>query len=146
MIRLGQQGYRDVMEALAATARWLAAEVEGLGGFELLGRAEDLPVVCFRLAGDHPFTVFDLSDRLRQRGWIVPAYKMAPDADDIAVLRVVVREGLSADMAAELVADLQAAVAHLGTGNEEPAAPTRRAGQRARTPAVATGVKTRGVC
>lgn len=72
-----------------------------------------MPVVCFRLVGQPPFSVFDLSDLLRQRGWIVPAYTMAPDAGDIAVLRIVVREGLSADMAAELVTDIAASLAHL---------------------------------
>ncbi|HVX20523.1 MAG TPA: glutamate decarboxylase [Acidimicrobiales bacterium] len=113
LIRLGWEGYRDVMTALGLTARWLATEIERIGVFDLLSRGHDLPVVCFRLRGDHPYTVFDLSDVLRQRGWIVPAYKMAPDADDVAVLRVVVREGLSADMAAELVADIRHAVDHL---------------------------------
>ena len=123
LIRLGWSGYRDVMLALGTTAKWLAGEIEKIGIFDLLGRGDDLPVVCFRLNGDHPFTVFDLSDILRERGWIVPAYKMAPDADDVAVLRVVVREGLSADMAAELVADLRHAIDHLNAvGGGQPAA------------------------
>jgi glutamate decarboxylase len=108
-IRLGQQGYRDVMAALCGTAQWLASAIEEIGPFELLGRGEDLPVVCFRLTGGQPFTVFDLSDHLRQRGWIVPAYRMAPNAEDVAVLRVVVREGLSFDMAGELLADIRGA-------------------------------------
>jgi len=113
LIRMGWEGYRDVMSALGITARWLATEIEKIGIFDLLSRGHDLPVVCFRLRGDHPFTVFDLSDVLRQRGWIVPAYKMAPDAEDVAVMRVVVREGLSADMAAELVGDIRHAIDHL---------------------------------
>ncbi|MHB8219575.1 MAG: glutamate decarboxylase [Acidimicrobiales bacterium] len=156
-IRLGRQGYREVMEALAEIASWLAGEIEALGAFEMLGTGTDLPVVCFRLTGDHPFTVFDLSDILRQRGWIVPAYAMAPDAGDVAVLRVVVREGLSADMASELVTDIKAALEHLGAGRSSSAtqsahkpagAPGVRGGRRGRgRPSTANQVKkTRAVC
>jgi hypothetical protein len=65
------------------------------------------------LAADVPFSVFDLSDRLRLRGWVVPAYRMAADAESVAVLRVVVREGLSRDMAQCLVDDMVTALAHL---------------------------------
>jgi len=121
-LRLGQEGYRDVMTALSDIARWLAGEIEALGAFEMLGKGEDLPVVCFRLAGAPPYSVFDLSDVLRQRGWIVPAYNMAPDAEDVAVLRVVVREGLSVDMAGELVTDIRAALAHLEAHHRGPGA------------------------
>jgi glutamate decarboxylase len=157
-IRLGWEGYRDVMTALGITARWIAGEIEKLGAFELLGNGHDLPVVCFRLTGDHPFTVFDLSDLLRERGWIVPAYKMAPDAEDVAVLRVVVREGLSADMAAELVADVKAALGHLaahGGAVPSPAASPKPAGSgaghggrrgRAAPSRADKAVKTKGVC
>ncbi len=113
LVRLGRQGYTEVMTALGDTAQWLAGQIEAMGCFSLVGPGDHLPVVCFRLAGDEPFSVFDVSDHLRQRGWIVPAYKMAPDAEDVAVLRVVVREGLSADMASELVADLHHTVEHL---------------------------------
>ncbi|MGH9082828.1 MAG: glutamate decarboxylase [Acidimicrobiales bacterium] len=169
LIRLGRQGYREVMTALGDTARWLADQVEGMGCFELLGRGDDLPVVCFRLTGHPAYTVFDLSEMLRQRGWIVPAYKMAPDAEDVEVLRVVVREGLSTDMATELVADLGNAVAHLeatsggsgsatGTpgptagvhrGDAKPAgAPGGRGGRRGRPPVRPPDgrTKTRAVC
>jgi hypothetical protein len=65
------------------------------------------------LADDVPFSVFDLSDRLRLRGWVVPAYRMAADAESVAVLRIVVREGLSRDMADCLLADIVAAIDHL---------------------------------
>ena len=159
LIRLGRQGYAEVMTALSETARWLADEIAATGCFELLGRGQDLPVVCFRLASEHPYTVFDLSDQLRQRGWIVPAYRMAPDAQDVEVLRVVVREGLSADMAVELMDDLRAACDHLervggqaATHATKPAgAPAGRGGRRGR-PGVhhrdgsGHDAKTRAVC
>jgi glutamate decarboxylase len=118
-IRLGRSGYHEIMSALHETARWLAGEIERIGGFELLGDGRDLPVVCFRLARDEGFSVFDISELLRERGWIVPAYRMAPDAEDVAVLRVVVREGLSRDMASALVSDLAWALSHLRAGRHE---------------------------
>ena len=80
-LRLGHQGYRDSWWRWPRRPSGSPAEIEALGAFKLVGDGNDLPVVCFRLAGEHPFTVFDLSDVLRQRGWIVPAYKMAPDAE-----------------------------------------------------------------
>jgi glutamate decarboxylase len=115
LIRLGRQGYTDIMLALAETARWLATELGRVPGFELVTRGTDLPVVCVRLAEDVPYSVFDLADRLRLRGWVVPAYRMAADAQAVAVLRFVVREGLSHDLAECLVADVIAAAEHLRT-------------------------------
>ena len=156
MIRLGWQGYHDVLHALTLTANWLAAEIDKIGPFEILSHGNDLPVVCFRLSGEHPFTVFDVSDRLRQRGWIVPAYKMAPDAEDVAVLRVVVREGLSTDMAEELVSDVRAAVEWCGAAKAVPQPEPNRpasvaAGRGGRKGRPAPGrlnqaAKTRGTC
>jgi glutamate decarboxylase len=113
LIRLGREGYTEIMSSLAETARWLAAELGRVRGLEIVARGSDLPVVCVRLADDLPFSVFDLSDRLRMRGWVVPAYRMAADAESVVVLRIVVREGLSRDMADCLLADIVAAVDHL---------------------------------
>ena len=61
-----------------------------------------IPVVSFRLAGDFGYTEFDVSHALRAYGWQVPAYTMPDNATDIAVLRIVVREGFSADLARAL--------------------------------------------
>jgi len=115
LIRLGRQGYTEIMVTLAETARWLATELTLLDGLEIVAGGTDLPVVCARLADDVPFSVFDLADRLRLRGWVVPAYRMAAEAQAVAVLRIVVREGLSRDMAECFVADVVGAIDHLGT-------------------------------
>ena len=72
-----------------------------------------IPVVSFRLAGDFGYTEFDVSHALRAYGWQVPAYTMPDDATDIAVLRIVVREGFSADMARALRDDMITVLAHL---------------------------------
>ncbi len=153
-IRLGKGGYRSVMEALSGTARWIASELEQRGDLTLLATGTDLPVVCFALNGKPGFTVFDLSALLRQRGWIVPAYKMAPDAEHVEVLRVVVREGLSRDLAYELVHDIGAAIDQLAAGHQlvQPTAPAaapapghRRGSSRIAKPRSKT-TKTRAVC
>jgi glutamate decarboxylase len=65
------------------------------------------------LRDDVPYSVFDVSDRLRSKGWQVPAYTMPDDATDVAVLRVVIREGFSYDLADALLADLEEAIDHL---------------------------------
>jgi glutamate decarboxylase len=141
-IRLGRDGYTEIMTSLAETARWLATEVGRLPGVKLVAGGTDLPLVCLRLNDDVPFTVFDISDRLRMRGWVVPAYRMAADAESVSVLRIVVREGLSRDMADCLLADITAALTHLRAHPPEPpdpapAAPTGTAAT-AGTPAGAS--------
>jgi glutamate decarboxylase len=125
-LRLGREGYRDIMIALRDTARWLARAVSRLDRFEVVSKADDLPLVCMRLRDDRRYTVFDVAERLRERGWVVPAYTLAPNAEDIAVLRIVVREGLSHDMAELLVADLGRTIERL----EEVHPPAHPSGRR----------------
>jgi glutamate decarboxylase len=114
-IRLGRGGYTDIMKSLAATAKYLSEALDPIPGVDIVAAGTDLPLVCFRLdpAANLPFDVFALSDHLRLRGWVVPAYRMALDAEATAVLRIVVREGLSWDMAGSLVSDITDAFAHL---------------------------------
>jgi glutamate decarboxylase len=113
-LRLGYEGYNDIMNDLEATSSYLAKAVQDLGRFEILSKPKTVPLVCFRLdATQRPFTVFDISAHLRERGWIVPAYTLAPDAQGISVLRVVVKENFSQDMADLLIDDLRRTVEHL---------------------------------
>jgi glutamate decarboxylase len=116
LLRLGKGGYRQIMQTLSATAQWIADELGTREDVRILTGGGDLPVVCFSLVGSPGPSVFDLSAVLRRRGWIVPAYKMAPNARDVEVLRIVVREGLSRDLAAELVHDIGAAIDQLAQG------------------------------
>ena len=89
-------------------ARWLASEIEGLGEFSLLSRGDELPVIAFsRAGGDGDWSVYDVSERLRVFGWIVPAYPMPTGMEDVHVLRVVVRNGFTRDMARLLLDDLR---------------------------------------
>ena len=106
-LRLGFEGYRRVQQTCRAVAMHLAAEIEKIGPYELLSRGDELPVFAFRLKDEITnFTVFDVSRRMRERGWQVPAYTMPPNREDLAVLRVVVRNGMSSDLAAMFLADL----------------------------------------
>jgi glutamate decarboxylase len=123
-LRLGREGYTRIMEALRDTATYLSSEIAGLGPFELLSDGSAIPVFAFSVRKGTPFSVFDLSDKLRERGWQVPAYTMPDDAKDVAVLRVVVREGFSRDLATMLLDDLRAATEQLAknppSGSKEP--------------------------
>src|SRR3954451_9803852 len=112
-IRLGRAGYTRIMETLRDIAMSLSDAVAKIGPFELLSDGSDIPVFAFALSDPSKYTVFDVSNRMRQYGWQLPAYTMPADAEDLAVLRLVVREGFSADLGDKLLADLGEVVAHL---------------------------------
>jgi glutamate decarboxylase len=106
-LRLGFEGYRQVQQACQDVALHLSGEIAKMGPFELLSDGSELPVFAFRIADRSAgFTVFDLSERLRTRGWLVPAYTFPENLTDTAVLRVVVRNGFSRDLADALLGDL----------------------------------------
>ena len=125
-LRLGFDGYRRVQTYAREVATGLAAQIEDLGPFRLLTSGDELPVFAFTLSPDiDNFTVYDVSNAIRERGWLVPAYTFPKNRTDLAVLRVVVRRGFSHDMADLLVGDLvrqlprlksQAAPLHDGVG------------------------------
>jgi glutamate decarboxylase len=112
-LRLGRDGYTRVMQSLRTTAVWLSGEIAALDCFELLSDGSAIPVFAFRVVGEPGFTVFDVSHELRARGWQVPAYTMPENATEVAVLRVVVREGFSGDLARSLRDDLRTVVDEL---------------------------------
>ena len=116
-LRLGQEGYRRIHDASYEIGQYLAAEIAKLGPFELLcdsNPATGIPTVTWRIReGENPgYTLFDLADRLRARGWQVPAYTLTGSAADIAVQRILVRLGVSRDLASLLLDDFRDAVAH----------------------------------
>ncbi|MHB1504898.1 MAG: glutamate decarboxylase [Acidimicrobiales bacterium] len=109
-LRLGRSGYTEIMQALTRLAARLAGKLEATGHVELLSRGQDLPLVCFKLTGERPYNAHEVSEQLRCRGWIVPAYPMPPDIEDTTVLRVVVREGMSRDLVDALATDFNQAI------------------------------------
>jgi glutamate decarboxylase len=113
-LRLGHAGYRAVNQACRDTARWLAERVGEVGPFELVSDGSELPVFAFRLRdGVEGYSVYDVSEAVRTRGWIVPAYPMPPDLQDVHVLRVVVRNGFGRDLAHSFADDLARVVERL---------------------------------
>ncbi|MFD8815026.1 glutamate decarboxylase [Streptomyces sp. NPDC059627] len=106
-LRLGRDGYRAVQQASRDVATGLADRIEALGDFRLLTRGDELPVFAFTTA-DHvtSYDVFDVSRRLREGGWLVPAYTFPANREDLSVLRVVCRNGFSKDLADLFVEDL----------------------------------------
>jgi glutamate decarboxylase len=114
-LRLGKKGYRQIQQACRDTAMYLSREIAQMGPFELITDGSDIPVFAWKLkdeiATQTNYTLFDLADKLRERGWFVPAYTMPKNREDLIVQRVVVKEGFSRDMADMLLKDIQRAIA-----------------------------------
>jgi glutamate decarboxylase len=107
-LRLGFDGYKKVQGYAREVATRLSALIAELGPFELITRGDELPVFAFKLKdGVDNFTVFDVSNAVRERGWLLPAYTFPADCTDLAALRVVVKRGFGHDMADLLLADLK---------------------------------------
>ncbi|ATL32775.1 glutamate decarboxylase [Streptomyces formicae] len=129
MLRLGHEGYRKVYEACAATAHMLAERIEKMGPFTVLydGRGA-LPAVSWKLADPATagFTLYDLTEEVRKRGWQVPAYPLPAGRDDTVIQRVLVRHGTGHDKIGLLADDIGAAVDRLmtsGPGGHAPEQP-----------------------
>ena len=118
-IRLGKEGYARIHEACYYTGAYLADEIPKLGPFELLCEstpATGIPAVTWRMkeGADPGYTLYDLADRLRVRGWQVPAYPLTGTVSDVVVQRILVRQGLDYDLASILLlADFKASVSPL---------------------------------
>jgi glutamate decarboxylase len=99
-VSLGAAGYRAIQQGSSRVAQHIAREVADMGPYLLLTDGSDLPVFAFTVAPEvENYTVFDVSARLREQGWLVPAYTFPKNREDLSVLRVVVRAGMSYDMA-----------------------------------------------
>jgi glutamate decarboxylase len=108
-VRLGRDGYGYAMRMMQRNTDALAKQIEAIGPFKLVSSAEPerLPALCFRLAEEHSYDEFDVASQLAaERGWMVPAYTMPPNADHVKVLRVLVKETLSHALAETLAEDL----------------------------------------
>src|SRR5262249_3886967 len=99
----------SIMETMQGNARALAEGIVGTGHFELVGQpgAEQLPLVAFKLTEDHGFDEFDVASQLAaERGWMVPAYTLPPNADHMTIMRALVRRSFGRAFAATLAADI----------------------------------------
>ncbi|BDZ72184.1 glutamate decarboxylase [Methanobacterium petrolearium] len=105
LIRLGKKGYADIMKNMFKNTLYLANELKKSGKFELINKNIIIPLVAVTLK-DADYSVFQVSDKLREKGWIVPAYTLPKDAEDVAVLRIVVKENFGRDLVEMFLADL----------------------------------------
>jgi glutamate decarboxylase len=108
-VRFGHEGYRYIMETMQANARELSRRVSESADFEMIGREdeEQLPLVAFRLKGEHDYDEFDLAAQLAaERGWMVPAYTLPPKADHVTIMRALVKLTLSHTLADALADDI----------------------------------------
>jgi glutamate decarboxylase len=129
--RLGRSGFRAVQQASRDVATYLSSAVADLGPFDLLSKGEQLPVFAFTTnRSAKGWDVFAVSQALRERGWQVPAYTFPANREDLAVLRIVCRNGFSHDLADVFLNDLRDVVKTLTSGevHSAPAAPAGRGG------------------
>jgi len=114
--RLGHAGYRYVMETFKYNSRALSEEIAAIGEFELIGRddEEQLPLVAFKLNGEQAYDEFDVAAQLSaDRGWMVPAYTLPPDAEHVKIMRVLVKASLGHSLTVTLGEDIANACAAL---------------------------------
>ncbi len=108
-LRLGRDGYTKIQQACQDVAVYLSSAIGEMGAFELWNDGTDIPVFAWRLKEGHTdkWTLYDLAERLRTKGWLVPAYPMPSNLENLTVERIVVRNGLSMDLADSLLADIR---------------------------------------
>ncbi|KAH0883254.1 hypothetical protein HID58_059350 [Brassica napus] len=115
LIRLGFEGYKNVMQNCRENMLVLKEGIEKTERFNIVSKDVGVPLVAFSLKGQSFHSEFEISEMLRRFGWIVPAYTMPADAQHITVLRVVIREDFSRTLAERLVADILKVLHELDT-------------------------------
>ena len=125
-VRLGREGYRQVVGDMMTNARYLNEGLERTGRFEVMNPGLAEPVVTFRLRDASAFDEYHLSDRLRMAGWIVPAYTLPPNAQDVTVMRAVVRNDMTRDKVDILLHHIDEACTYLDAAALPPTEPERR--------------------
>ena len=117
-VALGTEGYQSIQRGSSEVAQHISREVASMGPYRLVTDGSDLPVFAFALAPEvKNYTVFHVSSRMREEGWLVPAYTFPENRQDLSVLRVVVRAGMSTDMADAFLATLRQQTASLESLN-----------------------------
>jgi glutamate decarboxylase len=113
-LAFGATGYRTIQRASSSIAQHIAGAIAEMGPYRLITDGSELPVLAFTVAPDvRNYTVFDVSARLRENGWLVPAYTFPENRQDLSVLRIVVRAGMTHDMADLFLDDMRKQTASL---------------------------------
>lgn len=124
-VRLGFDGYRKIQQSCIDTAIWLGKEIADMGPFELFYDGEGgLPAISYtQKPGDWGFNLYDLSDHLRMRGWQIASYPLPTNREHTVIQRIMVRHGISRDMAALLTEDIRRAITYFAAHPEPPSPP-----------------------
>jgi len=112
-IRLGREGYRQIQQSCVDTAQFLAGEVAKMGPFTMIyDGTGGLPAIAYTLKDPDKagFSLYDLSDRVRMRGWQIASYPLPAKRDKTVVQRILIRNGVSRDMASLLAGDIRRAL------------------------------------
>lgn len=114
-VRYGFDGYRNIHMRTHKVAQYIQDALVKTGLFEMVNDCTHLPILCyaFKDTTNVPWTLYDLSDHLRMRGWQVPTYPMSDDLDDLIVQRIVCRADFGMNEAVEFVEDLNASIDEL---------------------------------
>ena len=116
---LGRKGYHEVHSASQAVAQFLSKAIHDMEPFELFSDGSDLPVISWRLKKGYKskWSLYDLSQQLRTFGWQVPAYPLPPSMENVTVMRVVIRNGFSMDLAQFFLMNLIQAISILDSSD-----------------------------
>ena len=116
-IRLGFQGYKEVQYNSLTIAKYIHDEIGKMAPFVNYSDEVVNPLFIWYLKPEYAkaakWTLYDLQDKLSQHGWMVPAYTLPSKLEDYVVMRVVVRQGFSRDMADMLLGDIKNAITEL---------------------------------
>jgi glutamate decarboxylase len=114
-LRLGKEGYREIQTGCAALGRYLAEKIAAFGPFKIIYDGQGgIPGLCWELKdpASSGFTLYEYADRLRERGWLVPAYSMPPSREDLVIQRILIRHGFTREMADTLLEEMGNALDH----------------------------------
>lgn len=111
-LRLDREGYTRIQQNCQDIATYLAKRISEVGPFELLSDGSDLPVFAWKMNQSLNYNLYDLADRLRYNGWLIPAYSLPDNLSDTIVMRIVVKEGFSRELADLLLVDIKRALSH----------------------------------
>jgi glutamate decarboxylase len=121
-LRLGKEGYRAIQNECYAFGRYLADKIAAFGPFKIIYDGEGgIPGLCWQLKdpATSNFTLYQYADALRERGWLVPAYSMPPNREDLVIQRILIRHGFTQIMADNLLEEMQSVLHHFAAHPEQ---------------------------
>jgi glutamate decarboxylase len=130
-MRLGKEGYRKIQTDCYALGRYLAGQIADLGPFKIIYDGHGgIPGLCWELKDPvgSSFTLYEFADELRERGWLVPAYSMPANREDLVIQRILVRHGFTQAMANTLLIEMRSVLTHFAERSPEDAPPLELVG------------------